>query len=146
MTEKTDISPGVTWVVVAHTSRADIYTRAEGHSSLEVVQSFTDEEARSKEQDLVADEPGRTFDSAGQEHTEEERLLIEFARYITDMLGSARRAGRFKSLVIVAAPVMLGKLRAQLDTRTAACVIAEFNEEITGDEPEVIARLVDIQS
>jgi protein required for attachment to host cells len=147
------LSVGPTWVVVADASRADIFLRHKRHSPLEAVQCLTDSEARSKEQDLVADGPGRTFDSAGKgrhamepDHTEKEHLRQTFAHRVAHVLESARQADRFKHLVIVAGPAMLGELRAQLDAATAKLVLAEFNKELTGHAPEAIAKLIDAQS
>jgi protein required for attachment to host cells len=147
-----ELSGGETWVLVADASRANIYSRHKRHSPLEAVQSLTEDQARTKEQDLVADEPGRTFDRAGQgrhamepPHTEKEHLRTNFVHRITDVLESARQSGRYKQLIIVAAPVMLGELRGQLDAATSACVVAEFNKEMTRQQPDVIAQLIDAQ-
>ncbi len=147
-----ELSGGQTWVLVADSSRANIYSRHKRYSQLEAVQSLTEGQARAKEQDLVADEPGRTFDRAGQgrhamepTHTEKEHLRTNFVQRITDVLESARQSGQYKQLIIVAAPAMLGELRGQLDTATLACVVAEFNKEMTGQQPDVIAKLIDTQ-
>ncbi len=150
--QTSEISGGQTWVLVADASRANIYSRHKRYSQLEAVQSLTEGQARAKEQDLVADEPGRTFDRAGQgrhamepTHTEKEHLRTRFVHRITDLLESARQSGQYKQLIIVAAPAMLGELRGQLDAATLACVVAEFNKEMTGQQPDVIAKLIDTQ-
>ena len=57
---------GVTWVVVADASRAEIYSRQKRFSQLEPVQHLIEPEARSKEQELASDAPGRAFDSRGE--------------------------------------------------------------------------------
>jgi protein required for attachment to host cells len=139
-----------TWVLVADASRADIYTRHKRHGPLEAVQCLTEPLARSKEGDLVADEPGRTFDSAGQgrhamepDHTEKEHLRTVFAQRICHVLESGRKADRYKRLVIVAAPAMLGELRHHLDQATGKLVAEEFDKEMTGREPEAIISLID---
>ena len=144
------LTRGDTWVVVANASRADIYSRQKKHGPLEVVQCLTEDKARAKERDLVADEPGRSFDSVGQgqhtmepQHTEKDRLLTGFARRIAHVLESARQAERFGRLVIVAAPAMLGELRHQLDDVTAQHVTAEFSKELTDRDPETLAKLLD---
>jgi len=150
--QTSELSGGQTWVLVADASRANIYSRHKRYSQLEAVQSLTEGQARAKEQDLVADEPGRTFDRAGQgrhamepTHTEKEHLRTRFVHRITDLLESARQSGQYKQLIIVAAPAMLGELRGQLDAATLACVVAEFNKEMTGQQPDVIAKLIDTQ-
>ena len=153
MANTTKLSSGETWVLVADAARADIYKRHQRRSPLEVVQCLTNDQARAKEQDLVADEPGRAFDRAGQgrhamepDHTEKQHLRTVFAQRITHVLEAGRKADRFTHLVIVAPPTMLGELRSQLDASTSACVIAEFNKELVGHSPEAIVKLIDSQT
>jgi protein required for attachment to host cells len=144
------LSRGDTWVLVADASRADIYLRQKRYGPLEAMQCLTEKQARSKEGDLVADEPGRTFDRAGQgrhamepDHTEKEHLRTAFAQRICQVLESGRMADRYKRLVIVAAPGMLGELRHHLDAATGKLVAGEFDKEMTGREPEAIIGLID---
>jgi protein required for attachment to host cells len=145
-----ELSGGATWVVVADASRADIFLRNKRHSPLEAVQSLTDSDARVKEQDLVADGPGRTFDSVGKgrhamepDDTEKHHLRRAFAQRVSDVLEAARQADEFKHLIIVAAPAMLGELRTHMDKSTAKLIVAEFDKELTGQEPGVVAKLID---
>lgn len=139
-----------TWVLVADARRAEFYRRDEPGGPLELVQQLTDDEARARERDLVADKPGRSFDSAGQgrhamdpAHSEKQRLRSAFAQRITHMLDAARMADRYTQLIIVAAPAMLGELRAHLNAPTASRVAAEFSKELAGQGPEAIAKLID---
>lgn len=139
-----------TWVLVADARRAEIYRRHESGGPLEMVQHLADDEARARERDLVADKPGRSFDSAGQgrhamdpAHTEKQHLRSTFARRIARELEAARIADRYAQLVIVAAPAMLGELRAHLDAPTASCVTAEYSKELAGQDPEAVAKLID---
>ena len=141
---------GDIWVVVANAGRADIYSRHTRHGPLEIVQCLTEDQARAKEQELVADEPGRTYDSGGRgrhrmepAHTEKQRLRSGFAQRIAHVLETARKADRFGKLVLVAGPAMLGELRQQLDDVTAQHVSAEFDKELTDRSPETIAKLLD---
>ena len=66
--------------------------------------------------------------------------------FFSDPDEPTRKAGRFKQLVIVAAPAMLGELRAHLDAPTASCVTAAFDKEVTGQDPDTILQLIDTQS
>jgi protein required for attachment to host cells len=149
-TLKENLNSGEIWVLVANASRADIYSRHKKRGPLEVVQCLTEDLARAKEQELVADEPGRAYDSGGQgrhamepQHSEKEHLLTSFAQRIAHMLETARQSGRFAQLIIIAAPAMLGKLRGCLDDVTAECVTAEFSKDLTDRNPETIAKLLD---
>ncbi len=153
MSNHTGSKTSATWVVVADARRAEIYSLDKRHGPLTIVQLLTSEEARAREQDLVADGPGRAFDPAGPgrhamepAQTEKQHVRAEFAQRIAHELAAARKAGRFKQLVIVAAPAMLGELRAHLDAPTASCVAAAFDKEVTGQDPDTILQLIDTQS
>jgi len=145
-----ELDDGVTWVVVASADRAEIYSRQKRYSQLESVQRLDEPGARSKEGDLVSDSPGRAFDSGGQgrhamepNHTAKDHLRESFVNRIAEVLESARSADRFKHLVIVAAPTVLGELRAKLSSATQQRVADEIGKHMTGEEPTAIAALVD---
>ena len=154
MTNKTsELMTGVTWVVVADASRADIYSRQKRFSPLEPVQSLTEPEARSKERDLASDAPGRAFDIGGAgrhamepDHTGKEHLRESFVRRIADVLETGRNTDRFQKLVIVAAPAVLGELRAQLSSVVQRQVVAEFDKHMTDQDMADIVRLIDGKS
>jgi len=154
MTRKgSELKTGMTWVVVADSSQAEIYSRAKRFSQLEAVQSLREPAARSKEQNLVTDAPGRSFDSGGQgrhamepDHTEKQNLRIKFADQIADVLEAGRQAGHFKQLILVAAPALLGELRAQLDDATVKLVRDEIDKDMTDATPAEIAALIDSHS
>ena len=144
------LNQGETWVVVANASRADIYRRNKKYGPLETVLCLREEHANAKEQELVADEPGRAFDRRGRgrhvmepPHSEKDHLLTEFAHRIARVLESARREDQFAQLVIIAAPAMLGELRQQIDSTTAAQITAEFDKELIDQNPQTIAKLLD---
>ena len=141
---------GFTWVVVADACRADFYTRQTRRGQLEVVQSLAEPRARDKEQDLVADAPGRAFDSGGQgrhamepDHTAKQHLREAFAQRVAAALEDGRQAGHYKQLIIVAAPAMLGDLRPRLSDATSKLVTAEFSKDLAGHDPAEITALID---
>lgn len=142
----------VTWVVVADSGRADIYSRQKRFSPLEPVQCLTEPEARSKEHDFASDAPGRSFDSHGQgrhamepDQTAKEHLRERFVRRISDVLESARNDDRFQQLVIVAAPAVLGALRQQLSQPVQQQLVAEIDKNMTDQDQAAIASLIDGQ-
>lgn len=148
--DTSELNSGVTWVVVASADRAEFYSRQKRYSQLEAVQHLEEPGARSKEQDLVSDTPGRAFDSGGQgrhsmepNHTGKELLRESFAHRIAEVLESARSADRFQHLVIVAAPAVLGELRSQLSSATQKRVAVEIDKHMTGQEPAAVAALID---
>jgi protein required for attachment to host cells len=142
----------VTWVVVADSGRADIYSRQKRFSPLEPVQRLTEPEARSKEHDFASDAPGRSFDSHGQgrhamepDQTAKEHLRERFVRRISDVLESARNDDLFQQLVIVAAPAVLGALRQQLSQPVQQQLVAEIDKNMMDQDQAAIASLIDGQ-
>jgi protein required for attachment to host cells len=153
MTSKPDEAlTRVTWVVVADSGRADIYSRQKRFSPLEPVQRLTEPEARSKEHDFASDAPGRSFDSHGQgrhamepDQTAKEHLRERFVRRISDVLESARNDDLFQQLVIVAAPAVLGALRQQLSHPVQKQLVAEIDKNMMDQDQAAIASLIDGQ-
>lgn len=144
------LARGYTWVVVASAGRAEIYCRQTRSGPLEIVQCLTEDRASAKEQDLVTDEPGRSFDSGGRgrhmmepRHSGKDQLRKAFAQRIARLLEKARQHECYRQLVLVAAPAMLGELRRQLDDTTAARLAATFDKELTERDPDTIVALID---
>jgi protein required for attachment to host cells len=144
------LSGGTTWVVVAGSSRADIYARAKRFSKLESVKSFEEPAARKREQDLVSDGPGRSFDSKGAgrhamepDHSEKDNIRASFARTIADELELSRQMHRFSHLILVAAPAMLGELRVHLSAETAKLVRDEIDKDMTAETVTRITERLD---
>lgn len=115
------------WVVVADQSKARIFTVEDSRGPLLQVDELEHPEARKREQEMVSDRPGRSFDSAGQgrhamgtsvEPKKEE--AIRFARQVADYLQAAHHEGRFNHLLLVAGPTLLGLLRENLKSLTGA--------------------------
>jgi protein required for attachment to host cells len=137
---------GVAWVVVADAAHAQIYVRQNRRAPLELLQTFAEEQARAKEHDLLSDSPGRTFDSMGAgrhakqpEHTVKQNLREAFARQIADYVEAGRTANRFAHLAIVAAPALLGELRAHLSEPTLQLLDIEIPKRMTTSKPAAIA-------
>jgi protein required for attachment to host cells len=144
---------GVTWVVVADSSAAEFYVRQKRFSPLESLQRLTEPDARAKERDRVSDAPGRTFDSHGAgrhamepKHSGKVQLRESFTHRIAEALESAREADRFQQLVIIAAPAVLGELRARLSAGVQKTVVTEIDKHMTGQDPAAIAALIDDRS
>ena len=144
------LNGGVTWVIVADASVAEIFSRRKRFGSLETVHRLEEPDARAREQAFGTDAPGRSFDRSGQgrhamepDHTVKEHLREVFASRIADDVEAARVEGRFQRLVLVAAPKLLGELRERLSRPALKCISAEFAKDMTGRSPEEIAALID---
>jgi len=127
------------WVVVAGAAHVDIYTceRLGGH--LSAIETYSRPDARLREQELVSDSPGRSFDSGGQgRHSMEDKtsakrhLMTQFAKNIGRRIESARVADEFDQLVIVAGPRFLGEVRQALSGPCKKLVIKEIVKDLEG--------------
>ena len=125
-------------VVIADDVRARIF-RARGlRGGLEEEATLTHPEARLHERDLVTDDPGQDVSPRGRE-------ADRFAREVADWLEQAVSGGRFRHLVICAAPKMLGRLRQQLPARVKDIVRLELDKDLSrlDDVTRIRSRLPD---
>jgi protein required for attachment to host cells len=127
-----------TWVVIADSSRARIFTVDKPLSPLQELETLTHPQARLHEQDLTTDLPGRAFDSTGegrhamgQNTSPKEQESLKFAKRVADRLEAARIDGHYGKLVIAAAPRFLGQLRQHLSTTTTALIAQEIAKNLT---------------
>lgn len=127
------------WVVVADGARARIF-RANGDTHrFEPVLEELYEPARLKGSELLADRPGRTFDSshdkgrhAMEPDTDPKRVEKEkFAYRLAALLEDALNREEYRELVLAAAPRMLGDLREALSARVRERVVAELDKDLT---------------
>ncbi len=94
------------------------------------------------------DRPGRGKDGApghrsALEETDWHSLGKErFARELAQMLYEQAHAGRFRSLVIVAPPEMLGDLRVEIHTEVRARTVAEIAKTLTNRPADEIERVL----
>jgi len=138
-----------TWIVVADSSRARIFTVDKPLGPLQELESLTHPQARLHEQDLTTDLPGRSFDSGGegrhamsQNTSPKEQESLKFAKRIADHLEAARVDGQCDKLVIAAAPRFLGQLRQYLSTTTAALIEQEIAKNLTQHPVAEIRQLL----
>ncbi len=112
-----------TFVLVADGSRARLFAKTDDTSKFALVETFEHPESRAKVHDLMADKPGRTFESgltnharsAKESRTNPKRVEAEkFAREIRQRLATHLDAHAFDDLVVVAPPKFLGLLRSML--------------------------------
>jgi len=98
--------------------------------------------------DQGTDRPGRYLNSDGVSRSayeetdwhqqQEERFTAEIA----DELYRLEHAHKFRELVVVAPPKMLGDLRARLHPEVTNCVVAEVAKDLTGHHIPEIAKLL----
>lgn len=125
------------WVLVADGEKA-LFLRNAGdalHPNLEVVREEQEENPPTREQGT--DRPGR-FQNGPSPHrsavedTDWHRLAKErFADDIAEKLYRLAHGGRFKKLVLVAPPLVLGEMRSKLHKEVSEKVTAEIPKTLT---------------
>jgi len=127
-----------TWIVVADSARARIFSLNKKAGRLEEVQELIHPRSRLSDEELTTDKPGRSFDSAGQgrhamgESVEpKEQEALKFSTELADALDRARSQNQFNQLVIIAAPAFLGVLRKKLSVPTTRLVAKAIDKELT---------------
>src|SRR5262245_4730716 len=108
-----------TWIVVADSSRARLFEETVRGAPLSEIVDFANTEGRAKNRDLTSDAQGRYSSKGelGKTHSDAadiaavEHATDLFAKQIADYLESARARNRFSTLLIMAPPKFLGKLR-----------------------------------
>ena len=95
-----------------------------------------------------SDQPGRYLgpDGAGRsamEETDWHQLAEDrFAHEIAVLLYQGVHAHRIEQLVVVAPPKVLGRLRGELRSEVAKCVIAEVSKDLTGHPISDVNRIL----
>lgn len=132
-----------TWILIADSSRARLFTVDNARAPLQEIESFSHPECRARTQDLISDKQGRSRDNLRNldpdiEPKRQEAIL--FGKQLTEHLKDGRQKGLFKKLYIAAAPSFLGILRDKLDPQTAQLVVEEVNKDLTQLNPTEIRR------
>ncbi len=138
-----------TWIIVAESARARIFTVSEIGGKLEEIADLTHPQSRLHDRDLSSDGPGRTFDSHGEgRHAMEqatdpqEREAQAFATEIARHIDSGQRESNFDSLVLVAPPKFLGRLRSALSKSVRNAVIGELDKNLVEADGTTLERRV----
>ena len=137
-------------VVVADEASAVFYTRRKVYSPLHKWRTLSNDEARMKAEELIADRGGRAFDSHGQgRHTmtsekagPKEHLATVFARQIAEIVSADMHSGYCRGFALVAAPRFLGELRSEISTRVKAEPYATVDKAVVGSEEAVLEKLL----
>ena len=141
-----------TWLLIADGSRAKVMEAVSDGSGFRAVEDMTRAIDLPKSGDILADKPGRTFDSVGAgRHTKESptdprrHLKREFAGTVIGELRTAMLANRFDRLILVAPPAFLGDLREELPKDLKDKVAGDAASDLTNTpEQDLPAHLKDI--
>ncbi len=136
-----------TWILVADSSKARLFTVASASGPLIEVRDFLHPESRMHEQELTTDLPGKHRNDTGvgahgfeQEVEPKEQEAIRFAGELADYLDKARNDGEYEQLVIVAAPKFLGHLREAMNPTVRGLVRLEIDKNLVGQSPQDIRK------
>lgn len=136
------------WVVIADGEKA-LFLRNEGdaeHPNLQVVREMHDENPPTREQGT--DRPGRFNDGpsphkSAVEETDWHRLAKErFADEIAERLYRLAHDQRYRQLMIVAPPLVLGEMRQKLHKEVTDRVEMEVAKTLTGHPIDRIEKIL----
>jgi len=127
------------WILVANQAEAQIYSSDRPPGNLLLVDVLENKEGTSHPGDLVSDAPGRAFDSFGPgRHTMEPNTGVKeeqrrrFVKEMVERLQTGHTKNAFDTLVLLAAPAVLGVIRKTLTADLARIVIKEIPKDVIG--------------
>jgi len=141
-----------TWLLIADGSRAKVMVAEGDGAGFRTVEDMARSIDLPKSGELLADKPGRTFDSVGAgRHAKESptdprrHLKREFASTVIGELRRAMLAKRFDRLILVAPPAFLGDLREELPKDLKDKLAGDVASDLTNTpEQDLPAHLSDI--
>ncbi len=126
------------WLLVADSAKARLFGVDRRERSLVVLDEWQDDVASGKAQDIDADRPGRTFDSAGpgrhamQPPSDPKGVAkARFVAMLADHLAAEAKQNGFDELHLVAAPRTLGEFRDLLDPAVKGRLAHEEAKDLT---------------
>ena len=135
----------ITWVLVAESSRAKLYTTKNRTAPITEIEALAHPEGRLHEGDLVSDSAGSDGGSVGQgrhilndKTSAKEQQACDFAKALASRLDSARNKGEFSKLVLVAPPSFLGLLRDNLSKEVMAMVSNQVDKNLVQKPAESV--------
>lgn len=140
----------VTYVLVADGARARLYANHGPGKGLQPVSGATHKsDLHHHDRDILADKPGRAFNSVGNSRSAMEPQTDwhrfekhKFAREMAKVLDAAAASKSFDRLILVAPPATLGDLRMELGDGTRKMISAELPKDLTRHaEQELPAHL-----
>ena len=135
-----------TWIVVAESARARIFSVSSIGEKLQEIADLSHPRARLHDRELFSDRPGRSFDSHGQGRhgmepasSAQENESHTFAVEIADYVDRGRREKKFDTLILVAPPEFLGRLRPELSKSVRGVLIGELDKNLVKADTETLA-------
>ncbi|MDH3739997.1 MAG: host attachment protein [Hyphomicrobiales bacterium] len=132
------MKPTRTWILMANAGQARICLNEGLSDGVHEIDGMSFENEHLPAREIMADKPGRAFDSVGggrhameyasdpAEHAEE-----KFARHLSAVLDKALAEQRYDRLSVAAGPSMLARLRSALTPQTRGRLHAEIDKDYT---------------
>jgi protein required for attachment to host cells len=127
-----------TWIVIADGSRAHVLLSEGIAHPLTIVPNFSFKADLPMTHDIGSSRPGRTHESQGTtRHAYEPRsdahtvLKETFVNSVIVAIATARKAGAFDRLLIIAPPTVLGTMRANLPDALRAVLMGDVAKDLT---------------
>ena len=138
-------------VIVADEYRAIFYARDTMTGPIRKLKSFTNESARMKTGELLADRGGRSFDSHGQgRHTmggdrdaPQQQLARAFAKDIAEVIAAEMHKGTCRGYAVIAAPRFLGLLRQEFASAVREEPYATVDKDVVGQDEAAVEKLLE---
>lgn len=132
------------WLLACNGTKARFFAGDGPTAPLEEVECMVNTAGARHERDLATDRAGR-YSDGGQGHKSamnethyKEQSVEEFARRIADFLQHEREAQKFAQLSVIAAPSVLGHLRANLHKTVQDTILEELDKDVTAQSPREI--------
>ena len=132
-------------VLVADSSKARFLLAESGRDPLIDYLDLVHPESRLREQDLVTDGPGSAAETGGQsrhsvgnEKSAHRKHAEAFARELCRELDKLRRKRDLRRIYLIAAPKLLGHLRAVISGQSAALLAGEIDKDLVGQSIDEI--------
>lgn len=148
----TAVTPGrkTDWIVVADEAMAIIYSQDDKRSPLTAFMTLDNDAAQKKNDDILADKGGRSFDSFGQgrhtmsrEKSDPKKVAAAaFAKDIATRIYKAKHNGTCREYAVIAAPRFLGLLREALARAGAPDPFLTIDKEVVAKDAAFIERLI----
>ena len=127
-----------TWVIVADSSKARIFSTENSSSPLVELELIEHPEGRLHARELTSDLPGKDSNRTGSgkhslgAETDPKRHEVEsFAKRVSDYIENARNNNKLSRLIIIAAPALLGMLRSNMSSATGKLVAMELDKNLS---------------
>lgn len=128
-----------TWILVARSDKAKLLAFDQGSRSLRLIREFDNIEARLSTAELTPDRQGRSYSSSKQGAMPQtlqpptdpkEHIKDEFARSLADEIELGIAKNLCDSVVLVAEPGCLGRIRAEIAPKIQAKVKKSINKDL----------------